>query len=71
MSPADLHDTVPLRALGGDLVVQCPHPGDQMIVDGSQGRDVHRGGERVVAALPHVHMVVGAHRNLTAQTSAE
>ena len=46
-------------------------PGISRVVDRGDCSNVHRGGEGVVAALAHVHVVVRSHRLLAAQLAAE
>src|SRR4029077_11338732 len=47
------------------------HAGNQLAVDRGYRGDVHCGGEGVVAALPHVYVVVRPHRLLAAQHATQ
>src|SRR6476659_8697112 len=68
---ADLDDLHPFGGLRRDLAAQRGHAGDQRVVDRGDCSNVHRGGEGVVAALAHVHVVVRSHRLLAAQLAAQ
>jgi hypothetical protein len=50
------------RALASQRVAQPLQRGDQVLVDRDARRDVHRRGDHVVGALPHVDVIVRVHR---------
>ncbi len=70
MGAADLHDVVELARLGRERVPQRADARDEAPRQLERGRDVHRGGERIVGRLGHVDVVVRVDRVLAAKLAA-
>ena len=58
------------QRLFGKPATQFGHGGQQILLDGPGGGQMHGGGEAVVGALRAVDMVVGVHRALAAALAA-
>src|ERR1700722_16567265 len=61
-----LHDALNFRLLDLEYVAQVRKRRDQRIAQGEGRAHVHRGRDRIVAALPHVDVVIGVHRGAEA-----
>jgi hypothetical protein len=71
MRPADLDDLGPPSRVPLQGIPEPPQGGDGLLRRHAVSGDVHRGGERVVAGLAHVHVVVGVDRPLGAERAAD
>ena len=69
--PADLDHVGPLLRLGADGIPQPRQRRDRLGRGHRVRGDVHRGRERVVGRLAHVHMIVGVDRLLRAERAAD
>jgi hypothetical protein len=67
----DLDHIDPLRRFRSDGGDQGVDPGQRVLTDGDQRRDVHRGHEAVVGRLAHVHVVVRMDGVVRAELGAE
>ena len=70
MRASDLHDAVEILRLARQRVAQLSHRRNQGVRDFFRCRDMHRGRERVVRRLRHVHVVVRMNRLLAAEHAA-
>ena len=70
MRAANLDDVVKFLRLGGDRIVNGLDRRNQRILHPVGGRDVHRGGKRIVRRLRHVHVIVGMDRLLRSHLAA-
>ena len=68
---ADFDDALELRDFGFKCGMQAAEPRQRHVPRGHRGGDVHGGGEGIVRRLTHVAMVVGVHRRLRADLTAQ
>ena len=71
MSSSDLHNGIEFLRLCFERRLKLSQRGNQRPLDGFQRRNVHRGGNDVVAGLPHVDVIVRMNRILRTDDSAE
>ena len=70
MRASDLHDALEILGLARQRVAQLSHRRNQVVRHFFRRRDMHRGRERVVRRLRHVHVVVRMNRLLAAEHAA-
>jgi hypothetical protein len=71
VSGTDLHDPLELAGAALEGVAELAQPWEEVLDDRSRRGDVHRGWERVVGGLRHVHVVVRVDGVLRSERAAQ